>query len=115
MIFLVRKVVCCLKKIVMVESLLFIAAGAGAGEKKDPESIINGPAPPYCWYQCCGAGTGSKWSCSTTLAGTDQCWGAGSWMTGSGIFFSLSPTTAEVPGKKYAFNQCCGVGGAEIT
>ena len=29
---------------------------AGAGEKKDPESIINGPAPQYCWYQCCGAG-----------------------------------------------------------
>ena len=33
----------------MVESLLFIGAGAGAGEKNTPEPVKNGPAPQH-WF-----------------------------------------------------------------
>ena len=48
-IFIVRKKECCKKKCFIVESLLFIGAGAGAGEKKysEPESVKNGPAPQH--------------------------------------------------------------------
>ena len=37
---------CCFKKMVLVESLLLIGAGAGAG-KKNPESVKNRPAPQH--------------------------------------------------------------------
>ena len=33
----------------MVESLLVMGAGAGAGEKKKPETVKNGPAPQH-WH-----------------------------------------------------------------
>ena len=39
---------CCKKDFLMVESLLFLGAGAGVGaSEKNPEQVKNGPSPQH--------------------------------------------------------------------